>query len=58
MSKYPTTENTDTQSGRKGPAVLIGAIVAATGLVGFSAWFANAENLFWSLLQAGLAWCL
>ena len=38
-------------------ALLIAAGVAVIGLVGFSGWFANGDTLFWSLLQAGLAWC-
>jgi hypothetical protein len=43
---------------RMRPALLIAAGVAVIGLVGFAGWFANGDTLFWSLLQAGLAWCL
>jgi hypothetical protein len=39
-------------------AFVISAGVAVIGLVGFAGWFANGDTLFWSLLQAGLAWCL
>ena len=40
------------------PALLLAMIVMVVGLVGFAGWFATGDNLFWSLLQAGLAWCL
>lgn len=40
------------------PVLLLTAGVAAIGLAGFAGWFANGDTLFWSLLQAGLAWCM
>ncbi|GAB4355934.1 MAG: hypothetical protein Kow0026_15420 [Oricola sp.] len=39
-------------------ALLIAGGLAAVGLAGFAGWFANGDTLFWSLLQAGLAWCM
>lgn len=40
-------------------AVVVGIlIVALIGLAGFAGWLANGDALFWSLLQAGLAWCM
>jgi len=38
--------------------ILISAGVAVIGFAGFAGWFANGDTLFWSLLQAGLAWCM
>ena len=39
-------------------AVALTAGVAVIGLAGFAGWFAHGDTLFWSLLQAGLAWCM
>lgn len=33
-------------------------IVALVGVAGFAGWLAHGDTLFWSLLQAGLAWCM
>lgn len=33
-------------------------IIALVGLLGFAGWLAHGDTLFWSMLQAGLAWCL
>ncbi len=38
--------------------LVLTALVAVIGLAGFAGWIANGDNLFWSLLQAGLAWCM
>lgn len=61
MSKSLTRDNgTSRQSNGIGTrtAVLLTAGVAVIGLAGFAGWFANGDTLFWSLLQAGLAWCM
>ncbi len=55
--------NHDRSSARPGgigarTALLLTAGVAVIGLAGFAGWFANGDTLFWSLLQAGLAWCM
>lgn len=55
--------NNDRSSARPGSigartALLLTAGIAVIGLAGFAGWFANGDTLFWSLLQAGLVWCL
>ena len=39
-------------------AVAMGVLVALVGLAGFAGWLAYGDTLFWSMLQAGLAWCI
>lgn len=34
------------------------AVIALVGLAGAAGWLASGDTLFWSMLQAGLAWCL
>lgn len=38
--------------------VIAALIVALVGVAGFAGWLFHGETLFWSMLQAGLAWCL
>ena len=38
--------------------LVLTAGVAVIGLAGFAGWFAHGDTLFWSLLQAGFAWCM
>mgnify|MGYP000510096798 CR=1 FL=1 len=47
-------------AGGAGPrAIAVAAgIVALVGLAGFAGWLAHGDTLFWSMLQAGLAWCM
>lgn len=58
----PLTRNDGTSGQTEGigtrAAILLTAGVAVIGLAGFAGWFANGDTLFWSLLQAGLAWCM
>ncbi|MFZ2100055.1 MAG: hypothetical protein WAU86_05775 [Oricola sp.] len=61
MSDLPTTgSNLRRNDGVVGPrpTVILVAVVAAVGLAGFAGWSAHGDALFWSLLQAGLAWCI
>ncbi len=48
----------DSRAGNIRLAVALTAGVAVIGLAGFAGWFAHGDTLFWSLLQAGLAWCM
>jgi len=57
------TDSTDRTSAPPGgigtrATILLAAGVAVIGLAGFAGWSANGDALFWSLLQAGLAWCM
>ena len=38
--------------------IVASAIAVLIGAVGVAGWLANGDTLFWSMLQAGLAWCL
>lgn len=38
--------------------LILALIVALVGAAGFAGWLAHGDTLFWSMLQAGLAWCL
>ena len=38
--------------------LIMAGIICAIGVLGFAGWFANGDTLFWSLMQAGLAWCI
>ena len=38
--------------------LIMAGIICAIGALGFAGWFANGDTLFWSLMQAGLAWCM
>lgn len=38
--------------------IVASAIAVLIGAVGVVGWLANGDTLFWSMLQAGLAWCL
>ena len=33
-------------------------LVGLVGAAGFAGWLTHGDNLFWSMLQAGLAWCM
>jgi hypothetical protein len=54
----------DTPAGRPASAgqstamIVIAVAVGLIGIAGFAGWFAHGDNLFWSLLQAGFAWCM
>ena len=39
-------------------AVIAALLVILIGIAGFAGWLVHGETLFWSMLQAGLAWCL
>ena len=39
-------------------AVIAVLLVILIGIAGFAGWLIQGEALFWSMLQAGLAWCL
>lgn len=39
-------------------AVIAALLVILVGIAGFAGWLFHGETLFWSMLQAGLAWCL
>ena len=39
-------------------AVIAVLLVILIGIAGFAGWLIHGETLFWSMLQAGLAWCL
>ncbi|MAS06825.1 MAG: hypothetical protein CL534_19370 [Ahrensia sp.] len=39
-------------------AVIAALLVILIGIAGFAGWLFHGETLFWSMLQAGLAWCL
>lgn len=39
-------------------AVIAALLVILIGIAGFAGWLVHGEKLFWSMLQAGLAWCL
>lgn len=39
-------------------ALIAIALISLIGIVGFAGWSAHGDTLFWSMLQAGLAWCL
>lgn len=61
MSERIVTRNDrprDSRAGNIRLAVVLTAGVAVIGLAGFAGWFAHGDTLFWSLLQAGLAWCM
>lgn len=38
--------------------LIVSAGIAVVGFAGFAGWIANGDTLFWSLVQAGLAWCM
>ncbi|MEO1747194.1 MAG: hypothetical protein AAFR27_01000 [Pseudomonadota bacterium] len=39
-------------------ALIISAAIIGIGALGFAGWSSEGTNLFFSLIQAGLAWCL
>ncbi|MEL6201670.1 MAG: hypothetical protein AAFR39_04850 [Pseudomonadota bacterium] len=39
-------------------ALIISAAIVGIGALGFVGWSSEGANLFFSLVQAGLAWCL
>jgi len=58
--KSLTSENsTPAARGPETRVVVIAAlIIALIGIAGFAGWLFHGETLFWSMLQAGLAWCM
>ena len=34
------------------------SIVVLAGLLGMAAWLSQGDTLLWSVIEAGLAWCL
>ena len=39
-------------------AMIATLIVILIGMAGFVGWLVHGDKRFWSMLQAGLAWCL
>jgi hypothetical protein len=58
MNERILHEEAPAAGGQPRAAIVIALAVAVIGLAGFAGWFANGDSLFWSLLQAGLAWCM
>lgn len=58
MDHRNATATKQAPAGRIAPAAVVAAIVALIGLAGFAGWAAHGDTLFWSMLQAGLAWCM
>ncbi|MEO0544550.1 MAG: hypothetical protein AAFY99_12095 [Pseudomonadota bacterium] len=54
MSSNPNTASAPTPKA----AIIISAMIVAVGALGFVGWSNEGTNLFFSLIQAGLAWCL
>ncbi|MCI5074227.1 hypothetical protein [Oricola sp.] len=60
MSEKAINDQTSMSSAAlpEGRVLLVGALMTALiGLIGFAGWVLHGDTLFWSLLQAGLAWC-
>ncbi|MEO1703221.1 MAG: hypothetical protein AAFR71_14330 [Pseudomonadota bacterium] len=54
MSQIQTTTSAPTPKA----ALIISAVIVGIGALGFVGWSSEGTNLFFSLIQAGLAWCL
>jgi hypothetical protein len=55
----PRQTGTSAPHGSQARVIAIAAVlIVLVGIAGFAGWFAHGDTLFWSMLQAGLAWCL
>lgn len=54
----PETVGPATRGPETRVAVVAALLVILIGIAGFAGWLVHGETLFWSMLQAGLAWCL